>query len=150
MQIRTIGIIGFGSMGQLLARKASDFIHSTNIKIVENSALPSDFSYTKINFEDLKTCDLIIPAVSAKNLESVITRLAHLDLNGQQIICSISATMSYAEKILKTHLSNSQFILSHPSFLLLAKKIVLPLVPTACIPSGEECLGVVGKLLLIN
>ncbi len=116
MQIKSIGIIGFGSMGELIAKEASKYLSNEAIKIVETKQLPNDFDYSIINFSELKNCDLIIPAVSAKNLETVACQLEKLELNGQQIICSISATMTYAEKILRQYLANSQIILTHPLF----------------------------------
>ncbi len=116
MQIKSVGIIGFGAMGQLIAEQAKNFIEKTHIKIVEANTLPSSFEYQKISFEELKTCDLIIPAVSAKSLKDVIIKLEELNLNGNQIVCSIAATMSYAEKILRAHLTSAQIVLTHPLF----------------------------------
>lgn len=103
--INTIGIIGTGKFGTLL------------VKI-----LPSVFSHAEIvtcsrkTLSEIKTCDLVIPAVPIAHFAEVIEKIAPI-LKRHATVMDVCSVKSYPVSVMKNHLrADTQIIASHPMF----------------------------------
>ena len=113
--IDKLGIIGYGSMGKLIAKLALEHLEPKNIFCCD-----PDFSESEpdlVEYSALEKCNLIIVATPAAALNSVVTELKKLQLLPNAIILSITAVMKHAEKeFLALKGQGLNLILSHPLF----------------------------------
>lgn len=109
MKITSLGIVGFGGMGQLVKSAASSYLPDSCIRVFD----PAKTS-THSEGETVKS-DLVIFCVNDENLEGCLQSL-NSHLNPNTIYITISAIMTHSHNCIKSLPGNLKFIISHPLF----------------------------------
>lgn len=110
---KTIGIIGFGNFGKVLINNI--FPNNKIILVTTQNAQSSEHITVTKNIEDIKSADIIIPAVPIRNFAETIKKIAQF-INPQTIVMDICSVMEYPAKIMQENLSNNPLIVTHPMF----------------------------------
>lgn len=111
----SFGIVGFGSMGKLIAQITSDLLPDSLIKIYEPNKNQIQDGFEFHNLEETLQSDFLVLAVPTSALES-ISKEVYNKIPQTTTIISISAMLEYSESILKKYFSNNSYLISHPLF----------------------------------
>lgn len=112
MNISTIGIIGYGKMGQLIASLLEPHF---KILIFERNKNSKVSSKNFVNFDSICKSDAIIIATPTSALEGIIIKLKE-STSSTTVIISISAVLEYSKDVFAKHIPNHNIILTHPLF----------------------------------
>jgi len=113
--INTIGIIGFGRFGCLLAKYLSEDFH---VKVSSNSRdadTVSESGGELTSLEDVCQCDVIIPAVPISVFQETIQNIA--SLVGENLVIDVCSVKEYPVAQLEEYLPHqTQILATHPMF----------------------------------
>lgn len=111
--MQSVGIIGYGRFGQLLARiLETDF----RVKVYERrkGAAETD-GFETVAFEQLSTVDTIFLAVPISALKKVLQDLTPI-VQRHQLVVDICSVKVYPAALMRRYLSGCQLLATHPLF----------------------------------
>lgn len=116
-QHKTIGIIGFGAFGQLIARYLSPYFRLyayDPVASLDNVA--GALSVTLTTIEDVARCDIVILATPVVHLEAVVNEIAPHLQPGALVMDVGSVKVGPANIMLKNLLDHVDIVATHPLF----------------------------------
>lgn len=110
MKINSVGILGNGAMGRLIAEIAAQFLPLKSILIYD--IIPENSTN---NIKDAANADLIFISTPISAYQEICQSISEHNTNRESIVISISAVMEYAEKIFNEYIKLPA-VLTHPLF----------------------------------
>ena len=113
-QIETVGMIGFGSMGQFVAE---NMLPDTEVVVHDKEFVGDNINGVIVgSFDEVAECDAIILAVPASSLVGAVGRLANArPPKKEQLLVDISSVKMFPEKVID-ELWHGESLLTHPLF----------------------------------
>ncbi len=114
--MKTIGIIGFGSFGELLANLAKNEFEVTVIELSpEREQLARSAGFATAKLKDIGRLDILVFAVPISAIEDVVKEAAQYT-SDDQLALDICSVKVYPATVMKKYLGNCQLIATHPMF----------------------------------
>ena len=112
MQVKCIGIIGFGDFGQFLFRLAKEHRPDITIKVFSSRKAPDGADF--FSLEDVCKTDLLLVCVPIAAFEETITKIQPL-LGAETIVCDVATVKKHTSTVLREK-GIPRFISTHPMF----------------------------------
>lgn len=117
IQHKTIGIIGFGAFGQLIARSLNPYFRLYAYDpVVGQDNIAGSLSVTLTSLKDAAHCDIVILATPVASLELVVNEIAPHLLPGTIVLDVGSVKVGPANIMLNGLPHNVEIIATHPLF----------------------------------
>ncbi|HMR54526.1 prephenate dehydrogenase/arogenate dehydrogenase family protein, partial [Amaricoccus sp.] len=113
MQIKTLGIIGYGSFGSFVHEITRHYIPDIAVRVY-SSRFPTD-NTTFFSLEDTCKCDALVLAVPIHAFKSELERVLPL-LAVNTIIVDIATVKMYTTTILQEYKYSLRYVAMHPMF----------------------------------
>lgn len=111
--MRSVGIIGYGSFGALLESLTTKFAPETEVRIFSSRRAPDGKQF--FSFEEVATCDVVIPTVPIHAFEDTLTKLLPL-MRPEGILVDVATVKVHTVEILRRLAAGRPYIATHPMF----------------------------------
>lgn len=113
MDIKTVGIIGYGHFGAFLAHLAERFVPDVHIKVYSRRFPPDGERF--FSLEETAACDVVIFCSSIHDYEDqLVAALPHM--RQDTIFVDVATVKGYTTGLFRKHDGKRQWISTHPMF----------------------------------
>jgi prephenate dehydrogenase len=111
MELRTVGIVGYGSFGSLVRELLSKFAPSVEVRVYSRKHKPDGKTFFPL--EQVAQCDAVVPAVPIAAFEATVKMLLPL-MREDTVIVDIATVKVHTVKTLKRLAKGRRWIATHP------------------------------------
>ena len=113
MAIKSVGIVGYGSFGQLIHALAKRFIPSVEVRVFSSKKKPDGETF--FSLEAACTADAVVLAVPIHAFESVLQKILPL-IKPETVLVDVCTVKMYTGRLLAQYAKGRRYISSHPMF----------------------------------
>src|SRR3989344_1614089 len=113
MELKTVGIIGYGSFGALACTLFERFAPAVQVRVFSQDQKPDDKIF--FSLENTATCDAVILAVPIHTFEEVLAKIVPL-AGKDTVIVDIATVKVHTVGLLKKLAKGHRYIATHPMF----------------------------------